>query len=1100
MEHFINEEQKLVNTIDIIQKRFWCNIEELIVWRNALLLRYSAITDQMFSLQIIDFDTHDNIIANPGAKLIDKVPSNLFKTTIRLFWYASKRITVTLYFKTASNGGTLLCQGKDCLLWNTEECENLKDIVSSFIENSDYETFTASLIEVPLCFVVPCNTVSLAMPELPMYRETEGEPVYGTFTEHSLNAATSSTPNSPAVELVPPVHPDLHQDSVSDYEDQAPVDVRGSLPSILTPVAEIVPGDRGPMLLTLQHQPINAADSLPFHASDVVLSPDALDPSLHSHDQHLPINAATPPPNHAPVTMTVQSPDARGPTLLIRQPQPINAAENTPIHAPDAVTNQPPDPSGSLLLSCQYQPISSVVLHAPTPPIVYDTSHSHSPNKQPQSQTKATRTPSGVRAKQLRRRTLCFTKSHAHRHRTAPVSLPKSAIAEFEVLKESVDDLFISQQDIRESMISTAELIKTSVKNELKVAFNSKWDDINEKTDRLKSEMYEWVNKFEVLKKELQSVKTQLGNVRSDLKSIKAVVPVSTQNTQSQTEYTNSFSVCMNPPISYPECRPITNGTNTHELSDSNRLELAAKAPESPPFTGSHTTESVAIKRSSVEKSPNLLASCKSPEKFETDCIFPQRTNATLFSDKSQHLTSPPVALESCYSIPVNNSFSPLSNDNVQPSTTQDKDKKSLNESSKVNKEETSGRANEMDHNEDNVRPTPFDKLRNMKVNARTDALLIGDSVVRYVNTQRLGIRQLNLSKICIPGMCTNDLYRWLESQHPHPNIKALVVHVGLNDCPSGPVPEDFWRDLISQCEHVFPNANIAFSSVIPAKGRMNINNAIIPTNTSMERACERAGVTFINNTSNFVANSGAPKLSMYHDAVHPNQRGVAQLASSIKRTILGWIQSERTHYGRRNQPHASKTEDEHVLYAAKPHREVGYSRYETPESENYHSAYTRDYGHNNRFKALANENYHESHTRDYSHGGFPNNVHVRNRSERSGLQFNREANSFNIPDPGPPSMSSMTHFPGPPAREYNAQQATNAQPQPATTQEGNSVMYGRVSDAAGVRHQLSHQWQSQQEMHRYMQFMNVMAARYWNNQHYELRAHLHGHNSNVFV
>ncbi|KAL8603222.1 hypothetical protein ACOMHN_025237 [Nucella lapillus] len=112
-------------------------------------------------------------------------------------------------------------------------------------------------------------------------------------------------------------------------------------------------------------------------------------------------------------------------------------------------------------------------------------------------------------------------------------------------------------------------------------------------------------------------------------------------------------------------------------------------------------------------------------------------------------------------------------------------------------------------------------------------------------------------------------------------------------------------------CKKVFPSSTLALSSIIPAKGRHNLNNAIAPSNSNLHKACQLLDVAIIDNTSSFVAPSGAPRLALYRDPFHPSVQGTAKLAVSMKKMLANWQpdhfwRSDPGRSDRRNWPQAN--------------------------------------------------------------------------------------------------------------------------------------------------------------------------------------------------
>lgn len=178
---------------------------------------------------------------------------------------------------------------------------------------------------------------------------------------------------------------------------------------------------------------------------------------------------------------------------------------------------------------------------------------------------------------------------------------------------------------------------------------------------------------------------------------------------------------------------------------------------------------------------------------------------------------------------------------------------------------------------------SPEQVLSNTSVSPDANQLLIGDSMIRGVDANRLGPESVLVHKVCVPGMKIYDLCKWLHNRTPSENINSATVHVGVNSCKSGEISDREWADVINLACKAFPNAEMKLSSIIPARGRHNLNNTINPSNRTLEIVCKRLGVTFIDNRSSFLTQNGAPRKALYRDAIHPSAAGTAQLACNLK-------------------------------------------------------------------------------------------------------------------------------------------------------------------------------------------------------------------------
>ena len=163
--------------------------------------------------------------------------------------------------------------------------------------------------------------------------------------------------------------------------------------------------------------------------------------------------------------------------------------------------------------------------------------------------------------------------------------------------------------------------------------------------------------------------------------------------------------------------------------------------------------------------------------------------------------------------------------------------------------------------------------------------VLVGDSVLRYIDPKKIQPEGERLQKLFVPGLCIEDLQHWLSTTNPCPDVKQATIHVGINNCPAGAVTTEEWLDLVAGCRKTFPRASLRLSSIIPARGRHNLNNAITPSNNNLHTACRRVGVMVIDNKSSFTAKTGAPRLAMYSetDPRHPSRQGAIKLALNFK-------------------------------------------------------------------------------------------------------------------------------------------------------------------------------------------------------------------------
>ena len=184
--------------------------------------------------------------------------------------------------------------------------------------------------------------------------------------------------------------------------------------------------------------------------------------------------------------------------------------------------------------------------------------------------------------------------------------------------------------------------------------------------------------------------------------------------------------------------------------------------------------------------------------------------------------------------------------------------------------------------------PSPAEQVMRQAVQADTTTLLVGDSVLRYVRADKMSTEpQEKVQVISVSGLTTEHLCHWLAHQPVTPTVQLVTFHAGVNDCKSGQeVTTNAWETVSILCRHVFPNARLQASSILPAKGQHVMNNLITLSNASLSLVCNRDGISFIDHRPIFTAPSGAPRKALYRkeDRIHPSPQGTISLALHIKR------------------------------------------------------------------------------------------------------------------------------------------------------------------------------------------------------------------------
>ena len=443
-------------------------------------------------------------------------------------------------------------------------------------------------------------------------------------------------------------------------------------------------------------------------------------------------------------------------------------------------------------------------------------------------------------------RTRYQSRRSMYKNPTTPPSFLVSISNKISSLSDHLDCVSSAQTELENKVSSVVADVKVVTRNELRVNICDKFDLLVSKIDDLNSKIENLEKSQKQLGKENNSIKSQLGSIISDIKELKPKnIPSFKNSSSTQTE----------------SCQTMQNDTVCNVSVG----------------TQTQVQENQSVVRRTSTKIGNRSAS--------------QSPRAHLHVSK----TSKPEQLSKCsevsdhsvqYNVATSNSFSMLSEvcEAVGPPQS--------------HLERTVITVSDETHQHNASIPTPHDILKSMTIPRRATMLLVGDSVIRFLNPKRLAPREEFMFKICVPDMTVKDLLTWLQTVPITPNLKYVTVHVGINSCPAGPVSHEAWSELISLCSKKFPGAHVAFSSIIPAKGKSHFNNSIVPSNRSLQAACDQLGVSFINHTPMFVADS-----DLYSSKTHPNARGTASIAKSIKS-----LWNEDFHFRSEEKQHAHRS------------------------------------------------------------------------------------------------------------------------------------------------------------------------------------------------
>ena len=192
---------------------------------------------------------------------------------------------------------------------------------------------------------------------------------------------------------------------------------------------------------------------------------------------------------------------------------------------------------------------------------------------------------------------------------------------------------------------------------------------------------------------------------------------------------------------------------------------------------------------------------------------------------------------------------------------------------------------------------TPGQTLSTYSVLTDITTLVIGDSVLSSMTPEQMTTGPDEVVQVIgVSGLKASDLLAWLSEQPDCSHVRRVTLHIGVNDCKRGEVTSRTWNQILDVCRQVFPLARIQMSSIIPARGKLPINESISFSNGNLYHVCKREGVTFIDNTSVFLTSKGAPRKALYRlkpgDFVHPSNDGLLALVANIKRSQSARISS----------------------------------------------------------------------------------------------------------------------------------------------------------------------------------------------------------------
>ena len=178
------------------------------------------------------------------------------------------------------------------------------------------------------------------------------------------------------------------------------------------------------------------------------------------------------------------------------------------------------------------------------------------------------------------------------------------------------------------------------------------------------------------------------------------------------------------------------------------------------------------------------------------------------------------------------------------------------------------------------IAPSPRQRLAELRVAPGVTNVLIGDSVVRSIKPDLVfpGGQSQNIS---VSGLAIDDVNHWLANIPRSREVRHVVIHIGVNTCKFAVVTESMWRQLIRKLKHVFPEAAVLVSAIVPTMGRLR--KTVQVSNAALLAVSIREKVSVINHTDAFTARSGAPRKHLYRDQLHPSDGGTSRLVFNLQ-------------------------------------------------------------------------------------------------------------------------------------------------------------------------------------------------------------------------
>lgn len=185
-------------------------------------------------------------------------------------------------------------------------------------------------------------------------------------------------------------------------------------------------------------------------------------------------------------------------------------------------------------------------------------------------------------------------------------------------------------------------------------------------------------------------------------------------------------------------------------------------------------------------------------------------------------------------------------------------------------------------------RPPPYEQLCQKQVNPQSNALLLGDSVIRYIDERKMSSKGFIVQNMVVSGLSVNDLIQWLDTRRPVRHVCHVTFHVGINSCGNinAVVSSNTWLQLIDLLAAKFPQSTLQASTIMPPFGQCHpLFAATAKSNDNLHAACRQADIAIVDHTATFLTRNLAPRQALYRDGdhKHPSDEGTKRLTLNIR-------------------------------------------------------------------------------------------------------------------------------------------------------------------------------------------------------------------------